>query len=265
MRSELCQRSLKGRIKLKVAIFGANGYLGRALSMYLNHNDVETISFSHSKENSSTSTTQQFTLDNPQLPQEADFTHLIYLSWSTQRDEKSQKNSSLAAKKVAQWAGAHEVSPIFISSMAAYPNAPRSNYGKEKRKAEGYFLQENGKVIRPGTIHALNGDGGSATSGLSKVMRIGKYPLQLLQPIRFPAIGELEILQVIYGSLNDTEGVKNQILNSYSRIDTIQGLYKIKAGFIPIKFLHSLSIIFPAKIKDRIATLLDLSELDLSN
>ena len=244
---------------LRVAIIGASGFLGSELSRaFLEHN-VEVIRYSHESSESIGEEFRIFRIENPLLPSRPDFSHVIYLSWSLNRSIKSQLESSSAAEYVSKWAQKHNVHVIFVSSMAAAVLKPRSNYGHYKKLAEKIFLMNKQEVIRLGTILPDSDFKGSALNSLTTLSPIAKLSLRLIEPVWLPTIRSKQstdlILSYVLGSLNSKK------YNNYTSFTTLQNLLKISSGVFSSKILRFFKVLLPISIRDRMTTLLDLSDL----
>jgi hypothetical protein len=243
----------------RVAIIGARGYLGRELCRAFLDNNVEVLRYSHESRDSIGEAFRIFRIENPILSSRPDFSHVIYLSWSLNRSIKSQLESYSAAEYVSKWAQIHKIQVIFVSSMAAAVLKPHSNYGYYKKLAEKTFLMNKQEVIRLGTILPDTDFSGSALNSLTNLPPISKLFLKLIEPVWLPTISSKQstdlILSYVFGNLSSKK------YNNYTNFTTLQNLLKISSGIFSLKILRFFKVLLPVHIRDRMITLLDLSDL----
>lgn len=123
-----------------IALTGASGFLGQALTAYLRERGYTVLPVSHRLGKA---------IDANSLPEADAFVHCAWdlRPRSLEEAERINVQGSLALAKVVRTKGQHV---IFISSLAAHP-AARSVYGRTKRAVE-QALEKEDCVIKPGTI-----------------------------------------------------------------------------------------------------------------
>ena len=243
--------------EITVAVVGASGYLAGKLIEKLEDKGISVKQFSHQIDSTKPSSSLYFDIDKPKLPENPDFDHLVYFSWKLSRSRKAQTAAQEAAIYVARWSFETKVRSIFISSMAAYPEKPTSNYGIAKKQSESEFVQVGGDVIRPATIVGDLHTAGSALLQLENLPRPAVFLLRALKPIPYPTLTLSKFNETLYDRLINP---RNAILNLSDSKSTIQERFNLKSGIIPISLLKRVSHVFPSKIGDRVLTLIDLSE-----
>jgi hypothetical protein len=247
----------------KIALIGAGGYLGLLIARNFTSANIEVIKYSHSLQDSMDETSRIFTIESPYLPTSPDFTDIVYLSWSTNRSKRSQIDSCRAAIFVSDWAASHNVSVLFISSMAATLRNPRSYYGKYKKLAEFRLKERNQQVIRLGTVIPPSGYAGSALISLKNTNFLAKKFLKNVSPIYIPVITEDRMwLTISEFVLKQNE---SRIRDAYDRWDTLQSILNISTGQIPFRKFRLIAWLLPIQKRDRMMTLIDMNELGTRN
>ena len=160
-----------------IAITGANGYLGRHLSLALRAAGFEVLALCRGKAPGDVRTAP-FVLGGP-VPQDlfagvSTLVHCAHDFSPLSLSESKQINieGSRILFESARTAGVERL--IFISSMAAFPEC-RSVYGQVKLAAEEIALSANAIVLRPGTIFGESPGGLFAT--LEKLAKLPVIPL----------------------------------------------------------------------------------------
>jgi hypothetical protein len=250
-------------INRKIALIGAGGYIGLLVARSLARANIEVIKYSHSPQDPMGETSRIFSIESPYLPTSPDFTDIVYLSWSTNRSKRSQIDSWRAALFVSDWAASHNVSVIFISSMAATLNNPKSYYGKYKKLAELRFNERNHQVIRLGTVIPPSGYAGSALISLENTSFLAKQLLKNFRPIYIPVITEERAALTISESILKQNGA--QIREAYDRWDSLQSILDIFTGPIPFRRFRLVAWLLPIQKRDRVMTLIDMNELRARN
>jgi nucleoside-diphosphate-sugar epimerase len=168
----------------KIAITGANGFIGSALRQAFVQKGIEVASLCRNprlENDIKFDLTDIATFSN--IPDDVDT--VIHTAYTTQaKDLKKAFNANLTGSKTLFYY-CHErgIRIIFLSSCSAHANA-RSFYGRSKYQLEG-FLNSNDTIIRPGFVV---GDGGIYKRLEQSLCKLkfaplfwgGKQPLQII-------------------------------------------------------------------------------------
>ncbi len=244
---------------MNVAIVGSKSQLGVLLVSACETQKISVTQFTHRDLSISNSSFHAFKINSPQLPSNPNFSHLLYLAWAPQRNAAAQRNSYFAAKYVSEWADLQGVRVVFVSSLAALPQHPSSNYGRYKKKAEFIFLKAGHHVIRPGTIITNQTEKGSALSTLNRLGCIARLLCRNIKPINVPITLESLFTSNALSLLQSKE--KSIIQNSLSGITTLQDSLGISSGPVPLVWVRCVHWFLPSRIGDRFKTLFDMRNI----
>lgn len=203
-----------------------------------------------------------FSIEKPELPEEILATHLVVFSWSTSRDHKKQNESFQATQKLSKWAQERDIKVLFISSMAAKPGHPTSNYGYFKKKSEEWVLGAGQSFLRIGTVVGADKSIGTAAKKFLSFPKILRSTLGFFEELPLPITRMQEITDFIITkwipSVIPLGGV--EIISYWS---TLQENFNINPKSCRIPVHAKITNFFPVQISDRIRVLLDIKNLRL--
>jgi len=246
-----------GEFSMKVGIIGARGFLGKSISKRFTENDMPFLIFTHQPISQHLKSDHMFDVLTPYLDEINEISHIIYCAWKPDRRRKIQKQNYLAARYVSRWCLDRNISCLFISSLSAIPEKPKSNYGFWKKKAETEFLLRNQSIVRPGTIIPVGSSTGSSLDELFALRFFAKNVISILKPALIPVISESVVVDYVMNWLNGSTHVNIDLV---TEVSSIQSLLNIKAGKIPFRILKVILFLIPINIKDRIKVIIDLQE-----
>jgi hypothetical protein len=235
-------------------VIGSSGFLGSAITGAMKSAGIKNSKLSHQNLGPESSI---FEIARPMIQDSSNFTHAIYLSWSTNRSYDFQEKSYVAAKYAADWAARNNVRIMFVSSMSAGVDSPRSNYGRFKKLAEEYYSNLGFQVVRPGTVLSKEISEGSALVHLLKLSRISRKVLTLFRPITLPIISvnafTTDLLQIMFNA-SSTEP-QNLVQGN----TTVQLMLGLRTGWIPVNWIKIFLPLVPISARDKLQTLIDLN------
>lgn len=136
---------------LKIAVTGANGFVGSRLCTYLESQGLQIVRMGRTKSDLFFSLTEGCD-QNALKTQKIDvLVHCAYDFRPVKRDEIEKTNVEGSRRLIQQAVDAGIPKLILISSVAAFPKAA-SLYGKAKIRIEEEFHNHGGVVVRPGLI-----------------------------------------------------------------------------------------------------------------
>jgi nucleoside-diphosphate-sugar epimerase len=200
----------------KIAITGANGYLGLALSNFLSLQGHSIIKLMR---NPTSSDSIKFNLDSvsDSTDQLGDATILIHCAYSS--DYKSYKelysinfNGSKKLFELAKKSSLKKI--IFISSIGAI-NKSESKYGKIKFELENLALKYGAIVIRPAFI--VSNKPGGIYGKIVKLLRHNKFIPYFLSRIPFYVTYENELLNFIHLLINSQKNIESNIFSCFNK------------------------------------------------
>ena len=164
-------------ISSRVAITGATGYLGSALSDHFSSRGNEVVALTRRRPERAVSEWRHFELGRPvdgTIFQDVDA--LIHAAWVLSGKDTSQlwQENVIGSRRLieaAVTAGVQKV--VFVSSMSAYFGT-RQTYGLMKLAVERTALDLGCVVVRPGLIYGESPGGMAAT--LRKISRLPLWP-----------------------------------------------------------------------------------------
>lgn len=138
---------------MKLAITGATGYIGEALTACALAHGHSVIALSRRKPTNIDIPWMRFDLSDSiplELPKNVDV--IVHLAATTQSPSFDEISEIRSAQRVIDASAAHYIPIIFVSSQSARPNAPTS-YGRAKWEIEQIALAAGGIAIRPGQVY----------------------------------------------------------------------------------------------------------------
>lgn len=240
--------------ELNCLVIGSNGWLGYSITGAMKNAGIKHVKLSHQKTGPKHSL---FEIARPMIEESNYFSHAIYLSWSTNRTLDFQEKSYLAARYAADWAARNNVRIIFISSMSAGVETPRSNYGHFKKLAEQHYLNLGFEVVRPGTVIADKEFVGSALAQLQNVSRLEKFVLTLLKPVSLPVIHINVFVETLIKTIMGVPSLEPQ--NLIQKTTTLQSMLDLRSGWIPFSWIQILLPLLSISSRDKLQTLIDLN------
>ncbi|MFN8310676.1 MAG: NAD-dependent epimerase/dehydratase family protein [Chitinophagales bacterium] len=164
---------------MKIAVTGANGFIGSALVAFLKESGHDVFCWQRSGNN-----TVHYDLKNRTLPEVSGLNvviHTAYIPFSTKHPNAAALNieGTLRLKAACDAAG---VFFVYLSSMSAHQNA-LSAYGKHKWQLQRQL--SGACVIRPGLVVGKGGLFGKMMANVKKwpvqpVIAGGRQPLQIV-------------------------------------------------------------------------------------
>ena len=139
--------------KVTIAITGANGFLGSALTSWFLSGGYNVIALVRSvpKQQQSNVKYVRFDLANGSCSEnKIDADVLIHTAYIPGTDANAFEHN-VAGTRALMKLFSPSVLKIFISSISADPDS-KAIYGRQKAEIEKIFLQDNGTAIRPGLI-----------------------------------------------------------------------------------------------------------------
>lgn len=177
-------------MKLRVAITGAGGFLGRALARQLLEAGTEVQAFSRRDPGLPGVTWHAYDLAEPVSAALAACDVIVHAAFAMGRTGPALETLNReAAKRVLAIAREHQRHLVFISSMSAHADA-LSSYGRAKYAIEQTLDSSREAIVRPGLIL---GTGGVYSRMLDSLRRAPVVPLFFggTQPVQPVAIDEL--------------------------------------------------------------------------
>jgi len=241
-----------------VLITGASSFLGKSLSKAMEARDLKLVLLSSNREFlERTPSSIPFEIERPLfpdlLPQP---THCVHFAWATDRGKSAQKASYVSGSALARWCAEKNIKALFVSTMAASPDRPTSNYGIYKKLSENDFRKMGHSVVRLGTVVGAQEQGGSAINQLYALPPTARFLLQTLRPITVPITH-----QDTFNNFVVNQWMASSTSEAYTVIDevrTLQSLLGINEGKLSLSVLRIGSWFLPRKIGDRLRTLADL-------
>jgi hypothetical protein len=238
-------------------VIGSRSPLAQTLMLELDKAGLRHLGFS-----SASGAKNFFSIEEPKLPEELQATHLVIFSWSPSRNHKKQNESFRATQKLSKWAAERDISVLFISSVAAKPIHPTSNYGYFKKKSEECVLHAGQSFLRIGTVVGADKSIGAAADKFLSFPKILRNVLGFLEEFPLPISRLPEITDfVITKWIPSVSPLGSVELISYW--STLQENFNIDSKSCRISISAKIANFFPIQISDRIRVLLDIKNLRL--
>lgn len=228
----------------KVAITGANGFLGSALVDHFSNKGWEVLALIRRPSSGTPKKNVSYLAYDLSKPFDVDslkgvdfLVHTAYVKQDKQHPDAFNENIQ-AAERLVQAARKNKVKrSVFISSMSAHDEAV-SSYGRQKLAIEKIFNQKNEVSIRCGL---MIGNGGILKQ-MVDFMR-SKHAVPLIgggkQPLQIIAMDDLVkvIDKLLHGKLSGTYTVATPEVYSYKQFyNAISEQLNIRVLFIPVPF-----------------------------
>ncbi len=183
---------------------------------------------------------------------------VIFLSWHRKRDYKSQQKSYEGFVRVSDLCRKKDINLSLVSSFAAAPKKPSSNYGRMKRKAELHAIGNGQQVVRVGTV--FNGDivigRASSIKKNSGQSRLARLLVNCFQELPIPKV---EINNVVKVLISDSSYPSTpQVINLYDTVTSLQEILDAKSGALSPMIFKMLARLNPKGVFDQTLVLLDL-------
>jgi len=218
---------------MKIAVTGANGYIGQSFLKLASDSQNEVVAFSRVRpeRNCTDWFFYDLTVDTPPiLPSDIDV--VLHLATSKNPDNLQMKEQELlAADLLIEASKKVGAKFIFVSSQTARSDAPTS-YGRTKWHIEQKVLSAGGWVVRPGQVY------GGELCGLFGVLvnTVKRLPI-LPYFLPAPMVQPIHVIDLTMGLLHIAE-----------RNDVSSGVYCLAAP-VPVKFSVFLGEISKSRLR----------------
>jgi len=216
---------------MRIAITGANGFLGTHLVNLFRLNGVEVISMVRSpKDRNDVEFSLQDFSSKSEIFVDLNISVLVHCAWDLSLKGSCESYDTNVTNSIKLFRSAKDAGVIkfvFISSMSSYSGC-QSTYGNQKLEVEKYVLSLGGIVIRPGLIWGEKSSGGMFST-LNKLAR--RLPI-------IPLIGAGKNFLF----LSHIDDLSNLVFRLITRIDNSDGLLITAAATQPVSFKRILQV-----------------------
>jgi hypothetical protein len=244
-------------IKKKVAVFGARSKSAQSLISRLHCEDFDVSSYSSDPSvNAECFYNIHDCVKNMPI---LDADIVVYFSWTSKRDEKSQKTAAVAATRFAEYTRSQGVDVIFVSTLAALPQSHRSHYGNYKAKAENAMRQNGHSVVRPATIVSeADLRFSSSLKSFLELRRIVRLFLFFSERLVVPTVDIETFTSKILSLIKDPLAIEVNLIDNMSTMEHFAKVTPINFRF-PFSWISVSRISHRGEVLDRLLTLVTVS------